>query len=206
MTGSSDLAMPRVSAVLAMIRDQGVLNLPRIALDSLKLLDFHIFEINRGELRPPLPVPGGVTMHVDALDWLKRAREKRTDLPNEFWRDQLTGALHCATLELDGEIASVLWIYEYPAERPIIVLEPGAAELTTTYTLEKFRGRGLYRALLWFATEWQLRERSRLFMVVDDHNQTPMKAVLEVGYHEVGVIRRRAIRGPKFSIAKLTAV
>ncbi|HWJ40683.1 MAG TPA: GNAT family N-acetyltransferase [Candidatus Limnocylindrales bacterium] len=189
-----------------MIRDQGVLNLPRIALDSLKLLDFHIFEINRGELRPPLPIPGGVTMHVDALDWLKRAREKRTDLPNEFWRDQLTGALHCATLELDGEIASVLWIYEYPAERPIIVLEPGAAELTTTYTLEKFRGRGLYRALLWFATEWQLRERSRLFMVVDDHNQTPMKAVLEVGYHEVGVIRRRAIRGPKFSIAKLTAV
>ena len=189
-----------------MIRDQGVLNLPRIALDSLKLLDFHIFEINRGALQAPLPVPDGVTMYADALDRLKRAREKRTDLPNEFWRDQLNGALHCATLELNEEIASVLWIYEYPAERPIIVLEPDAAELTTTYTLEKFRGRGLYRALLWFATEWQLRERSRIFMVVGDHNQTPMKAVLEVGYHEVGVIRRRAIRGPKFSIAKKKAV
>ena len=142
-------------------------------------------------------------MYAEALDRLKRAREKRTGLPNEFWRGELTGALDCATLELDGEIASVLWIYDYPAERPIIVLEPGAAELTTTYTLAKFRGRGLYRALLWFATEWQLRERCRLFMVVDSHNQTPMKAILEVGYHELGVIRRRGIRGPKFSVPKM---
>jgi GNAT superfamily N-acetyltransferase len=100
----------------------------------------------------------------------------------------------------------VLWIYDYPAERPIIVLEPGAVELTTTYTLEKFRGRGLYRALLWFATEWQLRNCDRLFMVVDSHNQTPMKAVREVGYREFGVIRRRSIRGPRFSIAKMKAV
>ncbi len=196
--------MPRLSAVLAVIRDQGLLRLPRLALDSLQLLDFHIFEINRGDLLAPLPVPDGVTMYADSLDRLKRAREK-TDLPNEFWRDELNRALHCATLELNGEIASVLWIYDYPAERPIIVLEPGAAELTTTYTLEKFRGRGLYRALLWFATEWQLRGRSRLFMVVDSHNQTPMKAVHQVGYHQVGVIRRRAIHGPKFSIAKMKA-
>ena len=186
-----------------MIRDQGILKLPSIALDSLRLLDFHIFVINRGEQLAPLPVPDGVTMHADALDRLKLAREKRTDLPNEFWRDQLSGGLHCATLELDGEIASVLWVYDYPAERPIIVLGPGDAELTTTYTLEKFRGRGLYRALLWFATEWQLRERPRLFMVVDSHNQTPMKAVQQVGYHECGVIRRRAIRGPKFPVNQM---
>ena len=189
-----------------MIRDQGILNLPRVALDSLRLLDFHIFEINRGDLHAPLPVPDGVAMYADALERLKQVRDKRTDLPNEFWRDHLNGASQCATLELEGEIASVLWIYEYPAERPIIVLEPGAAELTTTFTLEKFRGRGLYRALLWFATEWQLRNRGRLFMVVDSHNQTPMKAVHEVGYHEFGVIRRRAILGPKFSIAKMKAV
>jgi hypothetical protein len=198
--------MPRVSAVLAVIRDQGFLKLPRIALDSLRLLDFHIFVINRGDLLAPLPVPNDVAMYADALERLKRVREKRTDLPNEFWRDQLNGASRCATLELEGEIASVLWIYEYPADRPILVLEPGAAELTTTFTLEKFRGRGLYRALLWFATEWQLRNRGRLFMVVDSNNQTPMKAVHEVGYHEFGVIRRRAIRGPKFSIAKMKAV
>jgi ribosomal protein S18 acetylase RimI-like enzyme len=198
--------MTIASAVRALIRDQGLLRLPRIALDSLKLLDFHIFAINRGELLAPLPVPDGVAVYVDSLDRLKRAREKLLNLPNEFWRDRLNGALHCATAELNGELAGVLWVYEYPAERPIVVLEPGEAELTTTYTLEKFRGRGLYRALLWIATERQLRQRPRLFMVVDSHNLTPMKAVLEVGYHEVGVVRRRAFRGPKFSIAKMKCV
>ncbi len=201
-----DWHMTIVSAIRAVIRDEGILNLPRVVLDSLRLLDFHIFVINRGEQLAPLPVPDGVTMYADALDRLKRAREKRTDLPNEFWRDQLNGALHCATLELDGEIASVLWVYDYPAERPIIVLEPREAELTTTYTAKKFRGRGFYRALLWFATEWQLRDRPRLFMVIASHNRTPMKAVHQVGFHEFAVIRRRAIHGPKFSIAKMKAV
>ena len=94
--------MPRVSAVLALIRDEGILNLPRVAFESLRLLDFHIFVINRGELREPLPVPEGVTMYADALDRLKRAREKRTDLSNEFWRDQMSGASHCATSTSTG--------------------------------------------------------------------------------------------------------
>ncbi|MFZ0246577.1 GNAT family N-acetyltransferase [Candidatus Binatus sp.] len=197
--------MPRVSAVLALIRDEGILNLPRVAFESLRLLDFHIFVINRGELREPLPVPEGVTMYADALDRLKRAREKRTDLSNEFWRDQMSGASHCATLELNGELGGVVWAYVYPAERPLIVLVPGEAELSTSYTVEEFRGRGLYRALLWFATEWQLRERPRLFTIVASNNPTPLKAVYQVGFHEVGVIRRRAISGPKFSIAKMKA-
>jgi GNAT superfamily N-acetyltransferase len=192
--------MPSVSALRALIRDEGILSLPRIAFESLRLLDFHIFLISRGELREPLPVAVGVTMYPNALDRLKRAREGRTDLPNEFWRDQLSGASHCATLELDGELGGVVWAYDYPAERPIMVLEPGEAELSTSYTMEKFRGRGLYRALLYFATEWQLRERPRLFTIVASNNPTPMKAVYQVGFHEVGVIRRRAIRGPKFSI------
>jgi GNAT superfamily N-acetyltransferase len=195
--------MPRLSAIRALIRDEGILNLPRIALDSLRLLDFHIFVINRGELLAPLPVPDGVTMHADALDRLRRDREKRNDLANEFRRDQLSGASHCATLELNGELGGVVWAYEYPAERPIIALEPGEAELSTSYTMEKFRGRGLYRALLYFATEWQLRERPRLFTIVASNNPTPMKAVYQVGFHEVGVIRRRAMRGPKFSINQM---
>lgn len=179
------------------------MHLPRIALDSLRLLDFHIFEINRGELRPPLPVPDGAVMHTDGLASLKRARENRTDLANEFWRDEMSGASHCATLEFNGELGGVVWAYPYPAERPLIALEPGEAELSTSYTLEKYRGRGLYRALLYFATEWQLRERPRLFTIVASNNPTPMKAVYQVGFHQVGVIRRRAIRGPKFSIARM---
>jgi GNAT superfamily N-acetyltransferase len=197
--------MPRLSAVLAVIRDEGILNLPRVLVDSLKLLDFHIFVVNRGELLASPPVPEGVIMYADSLDRLKRAREERTDLANEFWRDRISGASHCATFDLDGELGGVVWAYDYPAERPLIVLEPGEAELSTSYTMEKFRGRGLYRALLHFATEWQLRERPRLFTIVASNNPTPMKAVYQVGFHEIGVIRRRGISGPKFSIAQMGA-
>ena len=197
--------MKVVSALRQIIQDEGFLGLPAAALSALRPLDFHIFVINRGELLAPLPVADGVTMYPDALDRLKQARDKRNDLANEFWRDRISGASHCATLELNGELGGVVWAYEFPAERPIIVLEPGEAELSTSYTIEKFRGRGLYRALLYFATEWQLRERPRLFTIVASNNPTPMKAVYQVGFHEVGVIRRRAISGPKFSIAKMKA-
>ena len=197
--------MSILSAVRRLVEDEGLSGLPRAALNALRPLDFHIFVINRGELLAPLPIAEGVTMYADALDRLKPAREQRADLSNEFWRDQISGASHCATLELNGELGGVVWAYDYPAERPIIVLEPGEAELSTSYTVEKFRGRGLYRALLYFATDWQLRERPRLFTIVASNNPTPMKAVYQVGFHEIGVIRRRAIRGPKFSIAKMKA-
>jgi GNAT superfamily N-acetyltransferase len=197
--------MPRISAIRALIRDEGIVNLPRLAFESLRFLDFHIFVIDRGDLLSPPAVSQGVTMYADALDRLKRARQNRTDLANEFRRDELSGASHCATLELNGELGGVVWAYDYPAERPIIALEPGDAELSTSYTMEKFRGRGLYRSLLYFATEWQLRVRPRLFTIVASNNPTPMKAVYQVGFHEIGVIRRRAISGPKFSVAKMKA-
>jgi GNAT superfamily N-acetyltransferase len=195
--------MAFVSAVRRLIQDEGLGGLPRATLNAFRLLDFHIFVINRGDLKVPLPVPDGVTLYAEALDRLKRARENRTDLANEFWRDQVSGASHCATLELNGELGGIVWAYDYPADRPIIRLEPEEAELSTSYTLEKFRGRGLYRALLYFATEWQLRERPRLFTIVASNNPTPMKAVDQVGFHEIAIIRRRAIRGPKFSVARM---
>jgi GNAT superfamily N-acetyltransferase len=195
--------MAFVSAVRRLIQDEGLGGLPRATLNAFRPLDFHIFVINRGDLKVPLPVPDGVTLYAEALDRLKRARENRTDLANEFWRDQVSGASHCATLELNGELGGIVWAYDYPADRPIIRLEPEEAELSTSYTLEKFRGRGLYRALLYFATEWQLRERPRLFTIVASNNPTPMKAVDQVGFHEIAIIRRRAIRGPKFSVARM---
>jgi GNAT superfamily N-acetyltransferase len=197
--------MTFVSAVRRLIQDEGLGGIPGAALNAFRPLDFHIFVINRGDLKAPLPVPVGVTMYAAALDRLRRARENQTDLANEFWRDQISGASHCATLELNGELGGIVWAYDYPAERPIIVLEPGEAELSTSYTLEKFRGRGLYRALLYFATEWQLRVRPRLFTIVASNNPTPMKAVDQVGFREIGVIRRRAIRGPKFLVGKMKA-
>ena len=200
--GSTDFSMPSVSAVRALIRDEGILNLPRIAYELLRLLDFHIFVINRGDLLAPLPVAEGVAMYADALDRLKRARQNRSDLANEFWRDEMSGAValrNARARRRTGRRGLGVRLSGRAADNRARAGRGGAID---SYTLEKFRGRGLYRALLYFATEWQLRERPRLFTIVASNNPTPMKAVYQVGFHEVGVIRRRAIRGPKFSVAK----
>jgi GNAT superfamily N-acetyltransferase len=144
-------------------------------------------------------------MYADALERLRDARRGAIDLPNEFWRDQINDASLCTLLTVNGEPASIIWVYPAPAKRPIVVLESTDAELSATYTLPKFRGRGFHRALLAYSTVWQLRERSRLFMVAASDNLPSLKVISEVGYKEVAVIRRRAIMGPKFAAGKMTA-
>ncbi|HUO04948.1 MAG TPA: hypothetical protein VMU16_07095 [Candidatus Binataceae bacterium] len=193
--------MALASKVRDFIRHEGLFNLPQAAFNALKPLDFRIFVIDRSHPVPEVPISEGVTMYENALDRLRSQREGRTDLPNEFWRDQINGAAQCATLEFNGELGGIVWAYEYPAQRPVVILAPGEAELTASRTLERFQGRGLYRSLLRFATVWQLRERPRLFTVVASDNPTPYKAVLELGFREIAAIRRRPVRGPKFSVS-----
>jgi GNAT superfamily N-acetyltransferase len=198
-------AMGVGSALRGYVRSDGVLHLPRAALAALRVLDFHIFVIRRGELLKPSRMPE-VVLHEDALTRLQRFREGRTDLPNEFWRDKINGASQVAILELDGEVAGIAWAFEYPVRRSIIELSPGEAELTSFYTVEKFRGRGLYRALLYFTTAWQLRQRPRIFAIAAHDNPTPLKGIPELGFTEVAVVHRRSFFGPWFSVPEMRIV
>jgi GNAT superfamily N-acetyltransferase len=195
--------MGLASAVRGLIRYEGFSSVLSTALDALKPLDFHIFVIRRGDPVTEVRPPEGVEMYADALERLRDARRSGTGLPNEFWRDKINGASLCSMMMLNGEPASIVWIYPAPARRPLIVLESTDAELSGTFTLPKFRGRGFHRALLAFTTAWQLRERPRLFMVAAGDNFAPLKVIPEAGFREIAVIRRRAIFGPKFSAAKM---
>ena len=102
------------------------------------------------------------------FDRLKRAREKRADLSNEFWHDQMSGASRCAALELNGKLGGVVWAYDYPAKRPIIVLEPGGV-IDVIH-----RGKIPWpRTLLGIAVSrliWQQRERDIRGHKVADEN------------------------------------
>jgi len=198
--------MGLASAVRGLFRYEGFSSVLSTAVDALKPLDFHIFVIRRGDTVTEVRAPAGVEMYADALERLRDARRGvACGLPNEFWRDQINDASLCTLLMVNGEPASIIWIYPAPAKRPIIVLESTDAELSATYTLQKFRGRGFHRALLAYSTVWQLRERSRLFMVAAGDNLPSLKVIPEVGYKEVAVIRRRAILGPKFAAEKMRA-
>jgi GNAT superfamily N-acetyltransferase len=197
--------MGLASAVRGLIRYEGLSSVVSATLDALKPLDFHIFVIRRGDPLGEVEPPLGVEMCNDALERLRDARRGATSLPNEFWRDKINNASICSLLTVSGEPASIIWIYPAPAKRPLIILAPTDAELSATYTLPKFRGRGFHRALLAFSTGWQLRERSRLFMVAAGDNLPSLKVIPEAGYKEVAVIRRRSIFGPKFSAEGMKA-
>ena len=195
--------MGLASAVRGLIRYEGFSSVLSSALDALKPLDFHIFVIQRGDQVTEVRPPEGVEMYADALERLRAARRGASGLPNEFWRDKINGASVCSLMVVNGEPASIIWVYPAPAKRPLIVMESTDAELSATYTLPKFRGRGFHRALLAYSTIWQLRERSRLFMVAAGDNFASLKVIPEVGYKEVAVIRRRAILGAKFSAERM---
>lgn len=175
------------------------------ARDALKPLDFHIFVIRRGDPIAEVRRPDGVEMYEDALARLREARRGISGLPNEFWRDEINEASLCSLMVVGGELASIIWVYPAPATRPLLVMESSDAELSATYTMPKFRGRGFHRALLAFSTAWQLSERSRLFMVAAGDNPASLKVIREVGYKEIAVIRRRSLFGPKFSAQTLRA-
>jgi GNAT superfamily N-acetyltransferase len=197
--------MGLASAVRGLIRYEGISSVLPTALNALKPLDFHIFVIGRSDPIREVRRSEDVEMYENAIERLRNARRGISGLPNEFWRDDINGASLCSMLVVNGEPASIIWVYPAPAKRPLIVMEAGDAELSATYTLPKFRGRGFHRALLAFTTAWQLREHLRLFMVAAGDNPAPLKVIPEVGYREVAVIRRRSIFGPKFSAEKMKA-
>ena len=196
--------MTLASTVQGFIRYGGGLSgLSRVALGSMKPLDFHIFMISKDAQTLPARTPEGAKMYEDALERLQKKRRAIDGLPNEFWRDKINGASRCALLEVNEELASIVWVYESPAKRPHLLLGPTDAEFSATYTLAQFRGRGFHRALLAFATAWQLRERSRIFMVAASDNPAPLKVIPEAGFKEIAVIRRCSLYGPKFIAAEM---
>jgi hypothetical protein len=189
--------------IRAIIRHEGLRQLPATILHALKPRDFHILSIRKKDLDPqPRPL-GGTAMHQNALDRLRRKRDGRRDLPAEFWRDETSGACQCAVLEINGELGGVVWLYEYPAKRPILILAPGEAELSAPYTLAKFDNRDLATALLHFATAWQLREREQIFTVSDGDDPASLEAAMKAGYQKLVTIRRRAAWGARFSVPEM---
>lgn len=192
-----------VTAVRGLARYDGLSRLPRAAVMALKPLRFHIYLVVESEM-PNLGVPDGFSFHADALDWLRKHREGRNDLPNEFWRDQVNGAGHCWIAEHDGEIAAVSWTHSYPDKRPILALAPGDAEGTATYVLPDFRGRGLFRSLSVFGSRrWLATRGGRLFAVAASNNPISPSQIPRMGYVEVATLHRPSLIGPKFRTANV---
>ena len=186
-----------------LVRHEGLPRLIETAFQALAYREFHIFSIRREELAPEPAIPPGIELFEDALARLRTVREGRHDLPAEFWRDEITGAAQCVIAEAGGELAGILWAEEYPANRPIVVLAPGEAELTGAYVIERFRNQGIYRSLIHATARWQLRKTERAFLVVDANAPGLLKLAVNTGFRKIVTIQRRAAWGPKFFVKQM---
>ncbi|MGH7813797.1 MAG: GNAT family N-acetyltransferase [Candidatus Binataceae bacterium] len=194
--------MARTALVRDFIRYEGLSRLPRTVLKALTPLDFHIFALQRGDSPRAAPLPAGVAVYENALERLQARRGEQAASASEFWRDKINGASRCAIIECGEELAGVGWVYEYPAQRPLLLLAPGTAEMSGFYVLARFRGRGFYRMLLHGMVEGQMRRQRQLFMVAAGDNPRSISAIAAAGFREAAIIRRRPIGGgPKFAVA-----
>ncbi len=191
-----------VTAARGLARYHGISHLSSAAIAALKPLDFHVYMLHEDEA-PVVPVPMGVSVHADAIDRLRRHRKGRNDLPNEFWRDEINGATTCFVSEVNEELASVSWMYAYPAKRSMLVLAPGDAECSGAYVLPAFRGRGLYGVLGTFLGDWWLSNNGgRVFAVVASNNPVSMRQTEWMGYRDVAVLHRNSFFGSRFHTAR----
>lgn len=190
-----------VTAVRGLASFDGILRLPRAAVAALKPLDFHIYLGQKPEM---LDAPPGFRFYADGLDRLREHRKGRKELPNEFWRDEINGARYCSIAEKNGQIAAVIWMYRYPAKRPMLVLAPGDAEISAAYVLPEFRGCSLYRPLGFFLRRsWFDSHGGRIFAVAASDNPITLAILPRNGYVHMATLRRNSLFGPRFHTAQV---
>ncbi len=187
----------KASAVIGYVRRAGLRKSIAASRGAIVSIRFHIFVRYRGA-KAFTGCPQGVEIFPDATDLLRALRSGRQDLPTEFYRDEMIRGGRCSVATVEGRLAGVAWAYEHPIERPHLILGPGEVELSASYTLPEFRGRGLYRTLMRFAVDWMHGEHERIFTMASHDNLTPLKTFVEIGFEEVAVLRRPSIFGPRF--------
>ncbi|HEU5323575.1 MAG TPA: hypothetical protein VFX28_22410 [Methylomirabilota bacterium] len=117
----------------------------------------------------------------------------------EFHRDRIDGAEPWVAL-WEGQLAHIAWIYDSGRRTRFLRLRPGEAEVRDAFTLEPFRGRGLYpltNAVM--AAELARRGYQRVFGLVAAHGAAFRLglelALMRVGFRRVATVLHWRVLG-----------
>lgn len=138
----------------------------------------------------PPPLDPRVEIRPARPEDLTRLRAIADGRRAEFHRDRIDGAEPFVAL-WEGELAHIGWIYDSRLRTRFVLLQPGEAEVRDAFTLEAFRGRGLYaltNAVM--AAELARRGYRRVFGVVVGHSPA-FRLGLELSLLRVGFRRVR---------------
>lgn len=178
-------------SVRVLLREEGLPGLVKGIGNFLfckERMELYAVDLSKGFRAPPLD-PRVEIRPAEPRD-LEQLRATPEGGQTEFHRDQIDGAEPWVAL-WEGRLAHIGWIYDSPIPTRFTRLRKGEAELRFAYTLEEFRGRGLYATTnAVMAEELAQRGYRRAYGIVIDYG-TAFRLGLGLALRHVGFERVR---------------
>lgn len=142
------------------------------------------------------PREGPVTARRATLDELARLRTARPGLPLQFYADRTHGVRTCYLGFVDGQIASISWVFTHENIVRRLTLDAGEIMLDGAYTLPEFRGRGLLSIVERAILDDAKRDGVRFaYTHVAVDNRASLRAVWKTGFRPIGLLHWSFILG-----------
>lgn len=174
------------------VRDlAGVLSPARFEIWHLALDSADLAPVRRGNIDLLTGLP--------ALEDLKTCRRRETNLPIEFYRDEIDGIDSCVLVKVGERLAAIAWIYYHHQPGHFLKMSSGEAEIRSVFSLPDFRGQGLAKAVVAAASSW-LRNIGchSVYAVIHFQNTASLKAFQAAGFKKIAEIHRRPLFGPRY--------
>ncbi len=138
-----------------------------------------------------------------AVEKLRDCRAESSNLPIEFYRDEIDNIQSCFLACIGTHPAAIAWPYDHT--RPVYFLRmfPEDAEIRHVHSLAQFRGRGLAKAVIGLACGSLFRDGVRnAYAVIRVRNEPSREAFRSCGFVKIAEVRRSPLFGPRFITAR----
>ncbi|MHB8754241.1 MAG: GNAT family N-acetyltransferase [Candidatus Acidiferrales bacterium] len=162
---------------------------------------FEVWKLSCENISSQISVHPGTKILVgpSAVTGLKRLREANSELPVEFFRDEVDNIQSCFLACVDERLAAIAWSYDHGKPAYFLRMSPGDAEIRSVFSLPEFRGRGLAKAVVAAASESLSREGyRRIYAVIHFRNEASQRAFQSAGFSKIAELNRPPIFGPRY--------
>ncbi len=185
----------------ARIEREGFCQAARDAVGTLLPARFQIWELAAERAVAKIPVAEGIKLSsgAAAVELLRKLRVPATDLPVEFYRDEIDGIDGCFLASAGSRAAAIAWSYDHDKPAHFLQMRPGEAEIRSVYSQPEFRGRGLAKSVIAMACDSLVRGGyHRIYAVIHFRNDASLRAFRSIGFTKVAELKRPPLFGPRY--------
>lgn len=184
------------------VQSEGLLGTLKLFVEGyLKVNSFLVFHLDLTKPFIAPPAPEGIVLRLGSLAELHELRKGRSDLPVEFFCDEVFDFRLPFLAFVEGELAGIHWLVGPGEPSRFLSLGVGDVELNYNTVLPQFRGRRLAQLLMAYliASAREAGHR-RMFGIVHVQNVPQFKPMLDLGFRPVETITHFAYRRPKATL------